>query len=158
MKDNMHHILTKVTNAYQAVSISSEKLSKSADEVKEGSEQIASTMEDLASGSESQANSTSHLAENMSNFVSMIQRSEAYGQEVAETSKGVTQSTNEGTALMKESIQRMTNIDNIVAQSVKHVRELSEQSAEISKLVLVIEDIARSEERRVGKESRARVT
>src|SRR5690625_1257529 len=142
MKENINHILTKVTNASQAVSTSSEKLSKSADEVKEGSEQIASTMEDLASGSESQANSTSHLAENMSNFVSMIQRSEAYGQEVAETSKGVTQSTNEGTALMKESIQRMTNIDNIVAQSVKHVRELSEQSAEISKLVLVIEDIA----------------
>src|SRR5699024_3908211 len=54
----------------------------------------------------------------------------------------ISQSTNEGTALMKESIQRMTNIDNIVTQSIKHVRELSEQSAEISKLVLVIEDIA----------------
>src|SRR5699024_12872922 len=41
MKDNIHHILTKVTNASQAVSTSSEKLSKSADEVKEGSEQNA---------------------------------------------------------------------------------------------------------------------
>src|SRR5699024_10437104 len=142
MKDNIRDILLKVTDASESVSSSSEELTHSSNEVKEGSEQIAITMEELSSGAETQANSASDLSENMNSFVTMVQTSEKYGEEVAQASDHVIQSTNEGSALMKEAIQQMNRIDVIVSEAVKQVQGLDKQSDEISQLVLVIQDIA----------------
>ena len=142
MKDNIRDILLKVTDASESVSSSSEELTHSSNEVKEGSEQIAITMEELSSGAETQANSASDLSENMNSFVTMVQTSEKYGEEVAQASDHVIQSTNEGSALMKEAIQQMNRIDAIVSEAVKQVQGLDKQSDEISQLVLVIQDIA----------------
>lgn len=142
MKQSIREILLKVNDASKSVTSSSEELTQSSNEVKEGSEQIAVTMEELSSGAETQANSASDLSESMNNFVNMVQTSEQYGAEAAETSKSVTASTNEGTELMNEAVQQMNRIDAIVSEAVEQVQGLDKQSDEISQLVLVIQDIA----------------
>ncbi|MFD1038273.1 methyl-accepting chemotaxis protein [Virgibacillus byunsanensis] len=142
MKDNIRSILFKVSDASQSVSSRSEELTQSANEVKEGNEQIASTMEELSSGSETQATSASDLSENMSDFVQKVKQSELHGQDVAATSDEVLQLTTDGTALMEKSVSQMKRIDKIVSDSVDKVQGLDKQSDKISKLVLVIKDIA----------------
>ncbi|WP_042142302.1 methyl-accepting chemotaxis protein [Paucisalibacillus sp. EB02] len=142
MKNNIQDILFKVATAANTVSARSVELSQSADEVSEGNEQIASTMEELSSGSENQANSASNLAESMSDFVQKVRFSEENGLEVANTSEHVLTLTNEGQELMKSSVVQMKQIDQIVSGAVEKVLGLDKQSAEISKLVSVIKDIA----------------
>ncbi|MUK89825.1 HAMP domain-containing protein [Ornithinibacillus sp. L9] len=142
MKDNIRNILSKVSSASELVSSRSEELTQSASEVKEGNEQIATTMEELSTGAETQANSASDLAGNMSDFVQKVQQSEQDGKGVASSSEHVLSLTNDGTALMKKSVDQMKQIDSIVSESVQKVKGLENQSNEISKLVLVIKDIA----------------
>lgn len=142
MKTNIRGIVSKVASASQSVTTRSEQLTQSANEVKEGNEQIAATMEELSTGSETQANSASDLSESMTNFVQVVRQSEQDGEEIAGTSDGVMQLTAEGTALMKKSMDQMKQIDAIVSDAVNKVQGLDKQSAEISKLVKVIKDIA----------------
>ncbi|WP_404451073.1 methyl-accepting chemotaxis protein [Virgibacillus necropolis] len=142
MKSNISSIVSKVAAASESVSSRSDHLTQSANEVKEGNEQIASTMEELSSGSETQANSASDLSENMNDFVKIVRQSEQDGQDIASKSDGVMHLTAEGTALMKKSMDQMKRIDTIVSDAVDKVQGLDKQSAEISKLVKVIKDIA----------------
>ncbi|WP_240452170.1 methyl-accepting chemotaxis protein [Virgibacillus sp. YIM 98842] len=142
MKENIHHILIKVTDASDSVNQRSEELTQAANEVKEGNIQIATTMEELSSGAETQANSASDLSENMSRFVENVRFSEKSGQEVSAKSDEVLKLTQEGTTLMNKSVDQMKKIDTIVAESVDKVQGLDHQSDEISKLVKVIKDIA----------------
>ncbi|WP_246569883.1 methyl-accepting chemotaxis protein [Lentibacillus saliphilus] len=142
MKDSIRQIVGNISHVSQTVSTQSNGLNSSADEVKAGNEQVASTMEELASGSELQANSASNLSEEMSVFLQRIQASEKEGQDVATTSQDVSQLTSDGAALMDQSAKQMQRIDAIVTDAVEKVQGLDRHSDEISKLVLVIKDIA----------------
>jgi len=142
MKESIRNIIYKVSDASQAVTSRSEELTQSANEVNEGGDQIASTMQELSSGAESQANSAGDLSEGMNDFVEIVHASEQEGQEISETSNQVLKLTAEGTTLMNDSVKQMNQIDQIVSEAVNQVEGLDKQSAEISKLVLVIKDIA----------------
>lgn len=142
MKESIHNIITKVASASEEVTSRSEELTQSANEVNEGGDQIASTMQELSSGAETQADSASDLSEGMSDFVKIVHTSEQEGQEINDTSNQVLQLTAEGSQLMKHSVQQMKQIDQIVSEAVKQVEGLDEQSAEITQLVSVINDIA----------------
>ncbi len=142
MKRNIRNILKNVLDASVSVSTSSKELTQSATDVREGSEQIAITMDELTVGAETQANSASDLSERMNTFVDTIRISETYGESVSEASAEVMHYTDEGTSLMKGAVVQMKQIDTIVSLAVEQVQGLDTQSAEISKLVRVIQDIA----------------
>lgn len=124
MKDNIHRILFKVTDAAHSVSSSSEQLTQTTNDVNEGGEQIASTLQELSSAAEVQANSASDLSENMTRFVELVRQSEENGQDVMRTSEDVIQYTTEGTALMNNTVKQMNRIDTIVSNVVDQVQGL----------------------------------
>lgn len=142
MKENIRTILFKVAEASESVSSRSEELTQSANEVKEGNEQIATTMEEISAGAETQANSASNLSENMNDFAQKVRHSEQNGKEIAKKSDDVLGLTYEGTNLMQRSVTQMKQIDAIVTEAVDKVQGLDKQSDQVSKLVLVIKDIA----------------
>jgi len=142
LRENMREVLHNVMEVSNAVATSSDVLTVSAREVKEGSEQMVVTMEELASGAETQADSASNLSEQMNDFVDSVQLSQREGQEIANTSENVLNVTNEGSNLMRESVQQMNTIDRIVSEAVDKVQGLDEQSGEIYQLVEVVKDIA----------------
>ncbi|MGM8365436.1 methyl-accepting chemotaxis protein [Virgibacillus sp. W0181] len=142
MKANIRGILLKVKAASQTVSDRSEDLTQSAHEVNQGGIQISTTMEELSTGAETQANRATELSENMSAFAAKVNDSERSGQKIVASSDNVLKLTSEGSTLMTQSVNQMNYIDQIVAESVEKVQGLDRQSDEISKLVLVIKDIA----------------
>ncbi|MGM8211371.1 methyl-accepting chemotaxis protein [Virgibacillus sp. W0430] len=142
MKANIRHILLKVRDASQAVSAHSEDLTQSAHEVNEGGIQASTTMEELSAGAETQANRAADLSENMNKFVEKVYESEKSGENIVASSDHVLKLTSDGSTLMTQSVNQMSQIDKIVAEAVKKVQGLDEQSEKISKLVLVIKDIA----------------
>ncbi|MBP2240984.1 methyl-accepting chemotaxis protein [Cytobacillus eiseniae] len=142
MNKNTKGLLTKINQVSETVSRQSEELTQTANEVKTGAEQVSITMDELAHGSESQANSVSILASNMGEFSIKIEETNDNGEQVQVYSKDVLQMTTEGTQLMESSMNQMDKINQIVFEAAGKMDGLDQQSQEISKLVLVIKDIA----------------
>ena len=142
MASSMQNLLKQINIVSETVSSQSEELTQSATEVKVGAEQVATTMQELAAGSETQANGSSDLSSAMGLFTTKVQEANESGEYIQVTSDQVLEMTNLGSHLMSGSTQQMTTIDQIVKDSVQNVKKLNTRSQEISKLVVVIKDIA----------------
>lgn len=142
MAENTRDLLSHLNTVSGTVTGHSEELMQSANEVKAGTEQVAITMEELARGAETQANSVSELAARMGTFTTKVDEANRNGEQIQIYSNEVLKMTNEGTYLMTSSTEQMTKIDQIVQDAVKKMENLDNQSKEITKLVVVIKDIA----------------
>jgi len=142
MNDQLKQTIQSIYTVSETVAASSEELAQSSNEVQAGTEQITVTMQELASGTETQASTTGDLAETMTAFKRSIQQTTQEGTELKDHSSQVQDLTISGKNLMIQSTQQMAAINEIMLDSVKKVENLNDQSAEISKLVSVIDDIS----------------
>ena len=142
MNEKLKQTISSIHTVSETVAASSEELAQSSNEVQTGTEQITVTMQELASGTETQASTAGDLAETMASFQHSIHETTQEGIELKEHSDHVQNLTTTGKDLMVQSTQQMAAINEIVLDSVKKVEGLNVQSAEISKLVSVIDDIS----------------
>jgi len=142
LNKKLKETISSIHNVSETVAASSEELAQSANEVQTGTEQISYTMQELATGTETQASTAGDLAETMTTFQSSIHETTQEGIELKEHSEHVHDLTTTGKQLMVQSTQQMATINDIVLDSVKKVEGLNAQSAEISKLVSVIDEIS----------------
>src|SRR5699024_7921847 len=142
MNENMRNVLQEINQVSEIVSSQSEELTQSAGEVRAGAEQVSSTMQELASGAETQANSATDLTETMQSFAEQIAFISKNSEHIGQSSNHMMQLTDEGSVLMNQSKAQMETIDQMVRGAVENVQGLGEQTAEISQLVKVIQDIA----------------
>lgn len=138
LKDMIHNI----AQASDLINTSSKELSQSANEVNMGAEQVAITMNELASGAEGQAHHSNELTSLMERFTADLRETNKHGEHIHQSSVEVLGLTNEGSQLMTSSNSQMSKIDGIVQNAVEKVKKLDAQAQEISKLVVVIKDIA----------------
>ncbi|WP_339228410.1 methyl-accepting chemotaxis protein [Oceanobacillus sp. FSL K6-2867] len=142
MNESMRNIMVKINDVSATVTAHSEELTQSANEVRSGTEQISTTMEELSSGAETQANQSGELSGMMATYTKQLDEVNENAEHVQEESNHVFEMTSEGSALMDSSMNQMENIDFIVQDAVRKVQGLDVQSQGISKLVVVIRDIA----------------
>ena len=142
MNEKLKQTISSIHTVSETVAAGSEELAQSSNEVQSGTEQITVTMQELASGTETQASTAGDLAETMASFQHSIHETTQEGIELKEHSDHVQNLTTTGKDLMVQSTQQMAAINEIVLDSVKKVEGLNVQSAEISKLVSVIDDIS----------------
>lgn len=142
LNNKLKQTISSIYAVSETVAASSEELAQSANEVQTGTEQITVTMQELASGTESQASTAGDLAESMTSLQRSIHETTQEGLALKEHSGHVQNLTTSGKDLMVQSTQQMVAINEIVLDSVKKVEGLNVQSAEISKLVSVIDDIS----------------
>ncbi|MDN4492159.1 methyl-accepting chemotaxis protein [Ureibacillus aquaedulcis] len=142
LQTNLKSMIQNISQASQLISGHSEELTQSANEVKVGTEQIAKTMEEIASGTESQASLAGDLSTSMGSYVEKVEEANENGERIYQSSNEVLKLTEDGSQLMRQSVEQMTTIDRIVNDSVQKVQQLDDQSNEISKLVIVIRDVA----------------
>ncbi|WP_284139101.1 MULTISPECIES: methyl-accepting chemotaxis protein [unclassified Virgibacillus] len=142
MQKQLRALVSNVMSASQKLNNQSGALTQSANEVKAGSEQVAITMQELANGSENQANSASGLSAAMQGFAVQLEQANTSGNHIERASRKISSMTQEGSQFMTTSMKQMEKIDHIVDEAVQKVSGLDQQTQEISKLVLVIKDIA----------------
>ena len=140
--EQVRELLFQIKNVSESVSTQSEELTQSAIEVKEGSIQVATTMQEMAIGAEAQASHTTDLSASMMEFTEKIQELNTNSEQIQQTSNHVVSLTRTGNNLMEDSSAQMAKIDQIVQGSVVKVKELNDQSKEISTLVEMIRAIA----------------
>lgn len=142
MSNRTRELLNKIHIVSESVTGQSEELTQSATEVKAATHQIALTMHELAMGSETQANSASDLSSIMGSFTNKVEEVNEKGEYIQQSSTEVLSMTSEGGRLMETSSEQMVKIDQIVQDAVQKIQGLDTQSQEISKLVIVIQNIA----------------
>jgi methyl-accepting chemotaxis protein len=142
MQNKLKEMMVNISNASEVMTSQSEELTQSANEVKAGSEQVAITMQEMASGAETQANTSSELSSVMAEFATTVREANDNGEQIHQASNEVLEMTNKGSRLMESSTNQMSKIDQIVHDSVRKVQNLNSQSQEISKLIVVIKDVA----------------
>lgn len=142
MQENLRGMINQIAVASETINGHSEELSQSSIEVKSGSEQVAVTMQELAVGSEKQADYVSNLVAIMDTFTREVKDTDQSGEQINASSYEVLKMTNEGKQLMESSSQQMMKIDEIVMNAVQRMDKLDNQTQEISKLIVVIKDIA----------------
>ena len=142
MSDNTRDMLNRINDVSSSVSAHSEELTQSSTEVNQASAQIAVTMQELTSGIESEANTATDLAMAMERFVERVESANERGEAIQKASENVMEQTVTGSELMETSTEQMQRIDAIVQEAVTKIKGLDSQSQEISKLVVVIKDIA----------------
>lgn len=142
----MSTILEKMAHNMQGTSLKingkSEELNGASTELLEGSSQIALTMEEMATGAENQATLSTELAENMKQFSGLIKEANSKGKELSRLNEEVTQYTESGYQLMQQSVTGMNDIHKVVTRSVTEVKDLAEQTRQVSSLVTLIRSIA----------------
>ncbi|WP_277584948.1 methyl-accepting chemotaxis protein [Psychrobacillus antarcticus] len=142
MSNNMRQLLNEINIVSESVTGQSEELIQSSDEVNAASHQIAVTMQELAMGIEGEAKSATELAVIMESFTRKVAEANEKGVNIQLSSSEVLAMTSEGSQLMKSSNEQMVKIDQIVQEAVKKIQGLDTESQEISKLVVVIKEIA----------------
>ncbi|WP_251523484.1 methyl-accepting chemotaxis protein [Robertmurraya korlensis] len=142
----MSRILEKMAHNMQGTSLKisgkSEELNVASTELLEGSSQIALTMEEMAAGAETQATLSTELAANMRQFSSLMEEANSKGKELSRLNHEVTQYTESGYQLMQQSVTGMNDIHKVVTRSVTEVKDLAEQTRQVSSLVTLIRSIA----------------
>lgn len=142
LQQNLQQTMGQVSGTSDVLTAKSETLAHSANNIKHESMNIASTIDQLATGADIQARQGSNLAIGMSTFSDSVEETNQIGIQIESNSKAVLTMANEGTSLMKKSIEQMEKIHIIVNESVQKVSDLDKQSQEISNLVTVIKSVA----------------
>jgi len=140
---NLVALMMSVQEAASILSNSSQEFTDTSREVQTGSNQIAATMQELASGAEAQANSASNLATDMHSFASTTKETFEYGQEINQSSEEIVEKAKQGNELMTLSNDQMRIVNDIVQEAVGQMEVLNTQTDEISKLVDIINNIAK---------------
>lgn len=142
LNEQLHVTITSISAAASTVASSSAELAQSATEVGQGAEQISHTLQELEVGTDNQANAAADLSNTMHLFAQKIAHTTEEGFELQKSSENVQQLTSTGQQLMKSSTNQMAVINDLMLDSVQKVEGLNAQSAEISKLVSVIDAIS----------------
>ncbi len=142
MREAMQNILADTLTISRQVNSRSTELTETSAIVSDSTNQIAATMEQLAAGSEAQANTASNMAEMVGVVFENIQHANEAGEQVVTSSRAILELTASGGDMMESSVQQMNTIYGVVNDSVGTIKQLDNQTKEISTLVTVISEIA----------------
>ncbi|MBU5353623.1 methyl-accepting chemotaxis protein [Paenibacillus silvae] len=143
MKANLTSMVLNVRRVAETVNRQSNELAIASEEVKIGSQQIAITMEESAKAAESQAQTAVESARAVEELNDHIQKHAEQGNQLRNMSNQVLEQGQNGRKAMEESVQQMQQIASVVSSSMNKMEQLNRKNEDISKLVLVIHDIAR---------------
>ncbi|RKL67108.1 methyl-accepting chemotaxis protein [Salipaludibacillus neizhouensis] len=139
---SLKKMIVEVSTLANSVDGQVQTFTSTSGEVKEGSEQIALTIEELASGATNQANEASVISERTQSLNKEIIHANEIGERLATFSEEVYTVSLDGDLQMKDSLEQMTRINDMVEQSVNKINNLEQQTTSISKIVSVISSIA----------------
>jgi methyl-accepting chemotaxis protein len=131
-------IAATVQQAARGSAQQAEALSRTACSV----EQMSRAIDGVARGAQEQANGVSQVSEITSQINESVSKVAAYSDEVTQGALKATESAKQGSLVVTDTIRGMGNIKVKVAQSVKKVREMGEQSGKIGSILETIDDIA----------------
>ena len=134
--------LQGIATISQQVAQGSEQQSARSDEISTAMGQLSRAIEQVATGSQQQAVSIEQTASIVNQVSKAIDEVAQNAQAAAEGSGQATEAANNGRDLVSRTVEGMDRIKIAVETAATRIAELGQQSAEIGKIVNVIDDIA----------------
>lgn len=135
MKDSINRVAENLSHALGEVS---EAVSATAS----ASNQISSSTEEMAAGAQEQASQTGEVATAMEQMTRTIMENSKSAVTTAETARKAKESASQGGEVVKQTVAGMQRIAEVVNTSAKTVKELGRSSDQIGEIISVIDDIA----------------
>lgn len=142
MQTQLQGSLQSVSTASQAVMAKGDVLTHAAEDVQRGSAQIAETMDIVSQGAEKQTKAVFEVSEIMTHFASELHDTSEKGNELQQMSKQVTELSINGSAMIQKSNEQMSGLHSVMHEAVDKMQVLNTQTAEVSKFVAIIENVA----------------
>jgi len=170
MVSRLHALLSQVSDTAESLGDAKVQLGQAADQAAQASQQVASTSAQVAEGTGQQASTAKDVNESMATVTASIaqivagtqkqsesaEEATSLGERVAkgadqmaESSQGATdgarqaaETAQNGAATVQKTIEGIDRIKSTVETASQEITKLGERSAEIGKIVAVIDDIA----------------
>ncbi len=131
-----------IANATQQVASGAAEQTKSVEVANETVGQLASAIEQIAKGSQGQAEGVGKAAEIVSQVSNASNEMATNAQSATESARAANQAAETGLATVQQSVAGMESISEAVNEASRQIQDLGNQSAEIGKIISVIDDIA----------------
>jgi methyl-accepting chemotaxis protein len=135
LKSNINTLADSLNNALSEVAINTET-------VLQTTKEISSSSEQMAAGAQEQTQQASEVAHSVEEMTKTIMENSKNASNVAETAKGSGEKAVEGGKAVRNTLEGMFRIAEVVEQSAKKVEELGKNSDQIGEIIQVINDIA----------------
>ena len=135
IKDSINDVANALASIVGEVSLG-------VNEVSNSSSQISSSVEEMLASSKEQTNQTEEIAAAMEEMTKTILENTKNATGVAQSAKDSGLTATEGEKIVKQTIESMNQIANVVNNSAETVFKLGEESDKIGEIVQVIQDIA----------------
>ena len=170
MRESLHTLLTRVTETTEGLVTAKGQLGKAADEAAQATQQVAKTSSQVAEGVGQTARSAQEVSEAMTQLSSAVEQiatggksqakavdeASALGEKVsdgagkmsegaqkaADGARQATETAQNGAAGVQKTIDGIGRIKSAVETASGEITKLGERSAEIGKIISVIDDIA----------------
>jgi len=142
MKWNLQSMMEQIMNTSSLLADESRKLIGFTSYVGKGSREISVTMQQLSERSKDQADTSSQLVLRMEHFTQRVSAIVREKERLGTLSVQMLTLTEEGSASMESSIEKMDVIDRSIEQSLALVKGLYEKMKQVSDIVGVIKDIS----------------
>ncbi|MEX0801371.1 MAG: methyl-accepting chemotaxis protein [Dehalococcoidia bacterium] len=156
MIQRIRDLVGGIAETAETLARSREELAQSADQASGASQQVATVTSQVAEGTGQQARSAQDVNAAMESLAASIEQivngaetefqatreAAEIAARVAETSSRMTETAQNGAGMVRTTLEGLDTIRDTVEAASKEVSELGESSAEIGKIVSVIDDIA----------------
>jgi len=135
LKSNINTLADSLNNALSEVAINTET-------VLQTTKEISSSSEQMAAGAQEQTQQASEVAHSVEEMTKTIMENSKNASNAAVTAKGSGEKAVEGGKAVRNTLEGMFRIAEVVEQSAKKVEELGKNSDQIGEIIQVINDIA----------------
>lgn len=142
MTETLKNIIKTISDGSELVVSTSEELTASAEQTQAAAEQIANSIQSLAEGSEKQLNISSNAVKIVTDISKGIEQVTNNLTIIAENSLNAYDKAEKGNVVIKNTIDRMDNINEKVMAASQTINELGRKSAEIGQIISAITGIA----------------
>lgn len=142
MARNLRQVIQQINGSAEQVAASSEQLHATSDQVAQVTEQIASAIQEVASGAETTVANSEQSAAAMEEISIGIQRIAESSTTVRDSVQAATVLSEQGNQSLQQAIYQMDTIEQGTQNTMAAIKQLTELSQEIGKIIEVITDIA----------------
>ncbi len=142
MVESLRDFVGQAQDTAERVSATSQELSSSAQEMNATAEEVSSTVQQIATGSAQQAEATEKTTKIIEDISSTIKENASAAQTALTVSSAATEKAQSGRNATQKTVEKMSQIDSVIRESMDSIRGLKERSQQIGNIVGVITGFA----------------
>ena len=141
-RDEIGQLTESFSKMVESLKHTLSSLGEAAEAVASASTEISSSAEEMAAGAHEQSAQSSEIASAVEEMTATILENARHAGTAKDTAKRSREAAEQGGRVVKESIEGMRRIANVVRSSSETVQALGKSSDQIGEIISVIEDIA----------------